>query len=228
MIDAETSPARLRDRNMGLLIVGAAFVASLGVSFWARTKATSGAEAPAPPTTSGVIGYPTKVDPVGSLELARSLSVRPQLRGMTITGARSDGTVDVSKPGTGVRYTFTSGRGEGPQPPRPPGTLPKRQHCGRQVVHVRGDGMAAEHDRPDAACIERGDPLPTPRCGPKELWAHAVAKGAPADRLATIDYYRVSAGPAWRFDIPGTPHHYVLYGDCGRELAGAEAVGSPP
>jgi len=228
MIDAESSPVRLRDRKAGLFIVGAAFVASLGISFWARIKATSGAEAPAPAITAGVVGFPSAVNAVASLDLARTLTPRKQLRGVNFTGAKSDGTVDVSKPGAQVRYTFTSNRGEGPQPPRPPGTMPKRQHCGRQMVLVKGEGMVAEHDRPDAPCIERGDSLPAPRCGPKEVWAYAIGKGAPADRLATIDYYRVQAGPAWKFDIPGTPHHYVLYGDCGRELAGAEAVGTPP
>lgn len=228
MIDAESSPARLRDRNTGLFIVGVAFVASLGISFWARTKATSGAEAPAPPTTTGITGFPAAVDAVGALELARTLTVRTQLRGVNLTGARSDGTVDVSKPGTAIRYTFSSPRGEGPQPPRPPGTMPKRQHCGRQVVHVKNDGMVAEQDRADAPCIDRGDPLPTPRCGPKDVWQYAISKGAPPNGIATIDYYRAQAGPAWKFEIPGSPYHYVLYGDCGRELAGAEASGTPP
>jgi hypothetical protein len=223
-MDSETTPERSRDRATGLVIVAAAFIAALSISWWARTKAISGAEPPAPPTLTGIAGFPAHVDAVASLDAARTLTRRPLLRGITIAGARSDGTIDVGKPGSAVRYTFASNRGEGPQPPRPPGTMPKRVFCGRQTVHVKSDGMVADPDKADAPCIERSDPLPTPRCGPKDVWAQALKKGAPATSLATVEYVRVQAGPAWRFEIPGTPHAFVLYGDCDRELLGAEAA----
>jgi hypothetical protein len=228
MIDAERSPARMRDRATGLIIVAAAFIAALSISWWARTKAISGAEPPAPPTTSGLVGFPTRFDAVASLDSARGITKRDRLRGISLTGAKSDGTVDVSRPGATVRYTFSSNRGEGPQPPRPPGTMPKRNSCGRQSVLVKADGMVADKDQPDHPCLDRGDALPSPRCGPKEVWKHAITKGAPADKLATIDYLRATAGPAWKFQIPGTPHEFVLYGDCERELMGAEAYGTLP
>jgi hypothetical protein len=85
----------------------------------------------------------------------------------------------------------------------------------------------ADPDQPGAPCNVQHDPLPTPRCGPKEVWQAAIHRGVPADRLANIEYYRASAGPAWRFDVPGGAH-FALYGDCDRELAGTEAVGSIP
>jgi hypothetical protein len=89
--------------------------------------------------------------------------------------------------------------------------------------------MFADPDQSTAPCPPaNGDALPTPRCGPKELWQAAQKRGAPDKQLATIEYLRTPAGPAWRFDMPGTPVHFVLYGDCGRELLGAEATGSVP
>jgi hypothetical protein len=139
---------------------------------------------------------------------------------------KSDGTVDVSAPGHRVRFVFTSARGEGPQPPRPPGTLPNRGYCGKQTVQLRSDGLSADPDLPTTQCsTERADPLPVPRCSMKEVWQVAIHRGAAADRLATIDYFRANAGPAWRFQIPGGVS-FVLYGDCERELLGTEAIGT--
>jgi hypothetical protein len=48
------------------------------------------------------------------------------------------------------------------------------------------------------------------------------------DRLARIEYYRSRSGPAWRFSMPGTKHHFSLYGDCQRLLKGREARGNVP
>jgi hypothetical protein len=223
------SPARRRDRMMGLLIVGVAFLAALCVSWWARGVASPGDAPPGPPTADGVVGFPHRVEAVATLEAARSLTKRTDLRGIAVLGVHSDGTIDLSSPGSRIRYVFSSGRGEGPQPPRPPGTLPKRAYCGRQNIHIHGLGMVADPDQASAPCAaERGDALPFPRCGPREVWKVAVQRGAPADHLASIEYFRAAGGPAWRFEIPGTPHKFVLYGDCVRELSGAEAVGSVP
>jgi hypothetical protein len=55
-----------------------------------------------------------------------------------------------------------------------------------------------------------------------------VSRGAPREQLAKIEYYRAQAGPAWRFELPGTPHRFSLYGDCGRELNETEAAGFVP
>ena len=224
------SPARRRDRMMGLLVVGVAFLAALSVSWWARGIASPGdASPPAPPTADGVVGFPHRVEAVPTLEAARMHTKRADLRGIAITGVHSDGTINLSSPGSRIRYVFSSGKGEGPQPTRPPGTLPKRAYCGRQNVHVKDVGMVADPDQAAAPCpVERGDALPSPRCGPKEMWQVAIRRGAPADRLASVEYFRASGGPAWRFEMPGTPHSFVLYGDCVRELSGPEAAGSVP
>jgi hypothetical protein len=50
----------------------------------------------------------------------------------------------------------------------------------------------------------------------------------PGDRLARIESDRSRSGPAWRFSILGTKHHFSLYGDCQRLLKGREARGNVP
>jgi len=213
---------------MGLVIVGTAFLAGLCISWWARSIATPAVlEPPAPPTTVGIAGFPRAVDAVATLAGAQALTKRTELRGISVWGVRSDGMVDMTAPGHRIRYAFSSARGEGPQPPRAPGTLPIRSFCGRQNVHVRDEGMQADPDQPAASCTGQREPLPNPRCGTKEVWQAAIHRGAPADRVATLEYFRAAAGPAWRFDIPGGTH-FTLYGDCERELTGSDAVGSVP
>jgi len=218
-----------RDRRTGLLIVAVAFVASLSLSWWARNVASPESPDPLPPTTDGLVGFPGKVDVVASLDGASEVSVRTDLRGIAAWGVASDGTVDTKLPGARIRYAFTSPRGEGPQPERPPGTLPRRTFCGKQTVQVKELGLVADPDVASYPCSGlRGDKLPAPRCGPKEVWEYAIRHGAPADHRANIEYYRASAGPAWRFEIPGTKHSFSLYGDCMRELTSSEASGAIP
>jgi hypothetical protein len=88
--------------------------------------------------------------------------------------------------------------------------------------------MYADVDQPTTLCSARNQPLPDPRCGPKEVWNAARERQIPMDGRAHIDYFRAQAGPAWRFEIPGTTHRFTLYGDCGRELTGADAMGAMP
>ena len=220
--------SRRRDRVWGLLIVGSAFLAGLCISWWARGVSSPSDGAPAPPTPDGVVGYPHKVDVLATLEAARSITKRKDLRGLSAYGVSSDGTVDVGAPARSVRYSFSSARGEGPQPPHPPGTLPKRVFCGKQSVRILSEGIAADQDQAGLSCPPNVEPLPNPRCGPKQVWQAAIKHGAPSDQLANIEYFRSVSGPAWRFDQPGAKKTVVLYGDCERELTGAEAVNAGP
>ena len=223
------SKARRRDRVWGLLIVGTAFLAALSISWWARGVSTpSEIEAPAPPTTEGVAGFPHKVDAVATLEAARAATKRAELRGISAYGVAADGTVDVSAAGRGINYSFASARGQGPQPPRPPGTLPRHEFCGRQHVRVNGTGLVADPDVPSAPCSPTMEPLPNPRCGPKQVWQAAVRRGMPADQLANITFFRSTSGPSWRFELPSQRKTLVLYGDCERELTGSEAIDITP
>ena len=227
----ELAQGRKRDRVIGLLIIAVAFLVALGISWWAKIESRpETSEPPGPPTTEGIAGYPEAVDPVKTLLAARRLTKRVLLRGFVADGVRSDGTVDVSEGPGRVRYAFQSPQGHGPQPAREPGTLPKRHYCGKQTVHLRREGLVADPDVPEHPCPAPGtDHLPEePSCGPKELWQHALTRGAQKNQLARVEYYRSRVGPAWRFELPGTPHRFSMYGDCGQELDAGDAYGGVP
>jgi hypothetical protein len=220
---------RKRDRVIGLSILIVAFAIGLGISLWAKKKSRPEvAEPPGPPTTGGIVGFPTNVDTLKSLNGARAVTRRRLLRNVTIEGVRSDGSIDLTEGPGRARYVFQSAEGEGAQPPREPGSLPRRHYCGKQTVHLRSEGFVADPDITDYPCAPaHTDALPEPRCSLSEVWAHAIRAGAPRNRMARIEYFRSRSGPAWKFELPGTPHKYALYGDCGRELSEAEAAVIP-
>jgi hypothetical protein len=206
------------------MLIAVAFVLSLAISLWA--KRVSGPQlgtAPAPATTFGIYGWPKQVDPLKTLPVARGLTPRTLLRGIVVDGSKADGTVDVSTGGE-VRYHFQSAAGQGPQPPRKPGVVPRKNNCGRQVVRIFANGIAADVDQPAVPCsLSSPEPLPEPRCTLAKVWAFALRRGAPSDGRARIEYYRAAAGPAWRFDGPGGMRLH-LYGDCERELLRGETA----
>jgi hypothetical protein len=213
------------------LIVALAFVGCLGLSLWAKKEATPEvAMPPGPPTTEDIGGWPKSVDPLQVLGRARELTSREQLRGIDAQGVGADGLVDLTKPGSRVRYSFQSAEGKGPQPPQPRGSSLKRGYCGKQQVHLKSDGLVADPDFTGSRCPKRAkDPLPDPRCTTQKIWQYAMEKkGAAKDSHARIEYYRSRVGPAWRFTVPGTATTFSLYGDCERELKGRDAVGSVP
>ncbi|HEY6080066.1 MAG TPA: hypothetical protein VIW29_14730 [Polyangiaceae bacterium] len=221
---------RSRDRVIGLLIVAVAFAICLALSIWAKEKSRpETSEPPGPPTVEGIVGFPSSVDAIATLPAARKLSKRPNLRGIVLEGVQSDGQLDLSEGPARVRYSFQSPAGHGAQPPRDPGTLPKRLTCGKQNVLLRKEGLVAEPDGADYPCPPGGvEALPEPQCSAKDIWRLAKKRKMPRDRLAHIEYYRSKAGPAWRFEIAGTPHHFTVYGDCKRELSASEAHGTVP
>jgi hypothetical protein len=221
---------RHRDRVAGTVIVVAGFVASLGISLWAKhASRPEVSEPPGPPTTEGLVNFPAHVDPVTTLPVARKLTRRPLLRAILAEGVKSDGTVDLSEGPGRVRYTFQSPQGHGAQPLREPGTLPRQLYCGKQAVLLRKEGLVLDRDKPDSACVSRHlEPLPDPQCSLKRVWAEALQEGAPGDRLARIEYFRSRSGPAYRFEIAGTSHRFTLHGDCERRLNGADAANIAP
>ena len=217
---------RRTDRLRGLVIVGLTFALCLVLSAWAKRRAAPVLSAPpAPPSSAGITGFPRAVDVVKTLPLARALTPRPLLRGIVADSVKSDGTVDLAAGGGRARYAFQSSAGEGPEPPREVGMLAQHTYCGRQNVILRKEGLSAELDSADATCSPKpSDPLPEPRCSMADIWAHAVSRGVPKERVAHIEYYRSNAGPAWRFDSSHARGRFVLYGDCKRELEGEEAL----
>jgi hypothetical protein len=221
--------ARRRDKILGLAIVGVTFVLSLALSIWAKHASRPETSAPpGPPTTVGVIGYPYRVEVVGTLAAARAATKRNVLRGIIVDGVRSDGTIDVSEGPGRARYVFQSPPGRGPQPP-PAAPGARGVYCGRQEVHLRNEGLVAVPDQASVPCAGRViEPLPDPQCSLGTIWQHALRKGIPGDRLARIEYFRANGGPAWRFDVRDGGKRFVLYGDCRRELKGTAAASQAP
>lgn len=221
---------RRRDRVIGLVIVAITFAFCLALSNWAKEKSRpETSEPPGPPTLEGIIGFPTEVDPLATLPGARALTKRPLLRGIVMDGVRSDGTLDLSEGPGRVRYSFQSPPGHGAQPYREPGTLPRRMSCGKQNVQLRKEGLVAEPDQSDYPCPPAGvEPLPDPQCSLRDIWRLARKRRVPREPMAHIEYFRSAAGPAFRFELPGTTHQFTVYGDCKRELQGSEALGSVP
>lgn len=220
----EAAPEK-RDRLAGFSIIFVAFSAALIIS-WKASEAVKPnlARHPAPPTSDGIDGYPKKVDPLTTLGLARQISQRDQLRRIVATNVGVDGTVDLEGPNASIRYEFDSAVGEGPEPPRPPGTVRQGRYCGRQSVQVNREGIFADPDQPRAPCRSTfGEPLPEPRCSPAQLWARALERRAPSDGRAVIEYYRAQEGPAWRFTLADTHLSFTVFGDCERELEGKAA-----
>jgi hypothetical protein len=214
-----------RDRVAGFSIILASFAAALVIS-WKASDAVKPrvAAEPGPPTAEGLDGYPSRVDPLAALRAARSLTERDQLRRIVASGVSSDGTVDLERAQSSVRYELDSAAGEGPQAPRAPGTLPRGTHCGRQTVHVRRKGIQAAPDQPRSPCAaSHGEPLPEPRCSLRQIWQVAIERGAPPDGRASIDYFRAHGGPAWRFSMQGSRVRFTLFGDCETELTGKAA-----
>lgn len=214
-----------RDRVAGFSIIFVAFAAALVIS-WKASEAVrpNVAPPPEPPTSEGLAGYPRQVDPVLTLAMARALTQRQQLRRIVISGVAPDGTVDLERPNAAIGYEFDSARGEGPEAPRPAGTVRAVHYCGRQTVNVKRDGIFADPDQPRAPCrANAGAPLPEPRCDLERLWAMARERGAQAAGYATIEYFRAIEGPAWRFSLPEGKVTFTVFGDCQRELRGKEA-----
>ena len=227
--DSPQAKARERDKRLGLVIVLTAFVLGIGISAWAKhASRPETSEPPGPPVTAGVVGFPDRVDVVKTFVAARGMSKRSLFRGFVADGVRSDGTLDVTEGPGRARYAFQSPPGHGAQPEREPGTLPRRQYCGKQDVRLRHEGLVLDNDKADASCSSRPpEPLPDPPCSLAEIWRYAIAKGVPGDRLARIEYYRSRGGPAFRFE-PAEGASFVLGPDCKHELGPGDSVGRVP
>lgn len=221
---------RRRDRVIGLCIVAVAFVLSLLISLWAKHKSEPEQSAPlAPPSTERIAGWPNAVTPAQNLQRVREVTRRALFRGFVAIGVRSDGTVDLTKPDHEIRYAFQSPQGQGPQPPREPGVVPRRDLCGKQSVRIGHEGVVADPDEPEVSCIAvRGEPLPEPGCSLARVWERAIERGVSRHALARIDYYWARSGPAFRFELLDRGSRFALSGDCSRELSRSDATGHVP
>jgi hypothetical protein len=212
----------LRDRFAGLLVFLGSMAFCLGLSFWAKEAARPEAQPgdPPQPTLHGIVGWPHAVDAIATLPAARSKSRPHELRQIVLEGVKSDGTIDlVTGPGS-LTYVFhNAARKPKPTKPTEKVTVDRQAQCPRQVIRVRRDGIDPQSELKDNRCAgTASEPLPMPTCGPRELWARAIAKGASIRQLAHIEYYRSKDGPAWRMALPSDRSTWVVSGDCQREL----------
>lgn len=223
LVKSPIDAAASRDRMLGLGLIFASFVVALGVSWLAKEAAMPRlALPPAPPSTTGIDGFPSAVAPLAVFETAKALTVRDKFVGMALSSVKADGTIDVTNGGS-ARFVFRSEEGEGPEPEREYGTLAARRYCGFQVVALDQSGLGAKSDVSDADCKRAIEPLPPPACKPAALWDLGKQKGADATQTATIEYYRAGSGPAWFFQSGETT--LWLAGDCATELAPAQSQG---
>lgn len=229
----EASYLRRADLLKGLFVLFLAIGVAILLNLWSKEQVRPrNPEGATLGTLRGIQGWPDKIDVVGSLDAARDRSKIRELRGITVDGVGSDGVVDLKRRDTASRFVF-----QGPPQPRPakPRAAPSKLYkdpgptgpiCNKQVVKLRRKGLYLEEDRPDSRCpSDIAEPLPPPLCGAKEVWAHALTKGAKQDALARLDYFRSKAGPAWKFAIAHERFQLFVSGDCKRELLAGETTG---
>lgn len=224
-----TSEHRRRDRILGLTIIVLAFAGCMGLSVWGmRVSTPRPAPEPEPASQDGLPGFPKAVRPLDILGRARSLTVRQKFRGFEVHGLKRDGTLDLTKAGSSLKFVFQSPQGRGPQPVRKPGTLPDRRYCGTQAIVVNSEGITALPDRATAPCgSSEIEDIGTPiGCGLEDLWAVAEKKKIKT-RGASVEYFEAASGPA--FKIESDRRILVVSArDCNKELKGREQRGTLP
>lgn len=213
-----------QQRNWGFAWLSFAFAGALSISWWSvQAVSPKRAQVAAPPTTAGLDGFPTSVNPHRLLARVRSMTQRQELRGWMATGVRPNGTVDLTQRSSAARYRFDSLPGAGRQPEA--GARPGAEFCGRQTLHLTGKGLFAGPDLSRGGCRANAGPgLPSSKCSLEGLWKLAIAQGATASERAVVEYYWTTEGPAWKFTIPGTAVRFVVAGDCHTKLTGQDSL----
>ena len=96
---------------------------------------------------------------------------------------------------------------------QPDKSLPKgvphkeTQECAFRIMLSPGDGVEirtfSKAITEASMCIKQ-KAIPVPRCSAKQVWAKAIAKGAPSDAVASLSYRPELGGRVvWWFDIDG-------------------------
>ncbi|MEJ7731023.1 MAG: hypothetical protein WKG00_17630 [Polyangiaceae bacterium] len=169
-------------------------------------------------------GWPSALDPVALLPQmqARVGRGRPvELGSVEIRYLSSSGRFDVTGKGysPSLVYQFVH------RPPAPEETArplgvppPARPFATTHTVTIDGAGLVTETD---VIAVMAPRPVPPPRCSTAQVWAAAMASGAPEAALATLRYQLGNDGAGrWKFDIAET--------DIGLEIAdGSCRVVSP-
>ena len=217
--DASTTEARKAGSRwvlMGLAVLAMCIGAFLII-------ASGGNGRPEAPVLQGgaeqLPGWPSALDPVAML---------PQMQ------ARVGGTQPVELGSVEVRYLGSSGRlditGKGytpslvyqfvHHPPAPAETArplgvppPSRPFATTRTVTIDRAGVVTETD---VIAVVAPRPVPRPRCSTGQVWAAAMASGAPEAALATVRYQLGDDGAGrWKFEIAGTDIRFeIADGSC--------------
>lgn len=180
-------------------------------------------------------GDPRAFDPVASYpEVARHAGAGVQLLSFTAVQVAADGRLDLRAahvPAPRASYSFMR-HAAAPDNAPPLGAGGSEDGRWWQQVEVRlsrpgqrhrvrsiGAGGQASYQyvnrgmqRIESAASGRrpGRPVPAPRCALRDLWAAAIARGVPAQAVATIEY----DATGYAFSIPGTRWSFDFDGDC--------------
>ena len=208
----------VRDPILGLGIVVAAFLGSLGISVVARDAAVARRPATPQEAASRLYGWPHRVDPIRALGDARALSRFDALETIVATAVKADGTVDLKVNGS-VRYVLGGKRYAASVRPDAMPSKSRTQRCSRQTVRLGRDGLLAAPEREHQKCSEAEQwRLPEPACDMAQIWRLAAAEGVPTNTVARIEYRRASDGPRWKFRSEDGRHHLEISQDCTRRI----------
>jgi serine/threonine protein kinase len=145
---------------------------------------------------------------------AKRADPKAQLTRIDVSGVHSNGMADFSLPSSAasnhgsmdVRFVNLE-RGK-PDPKLPKGVPQKEtQECAFRIeaepggVEIRTFSKAIT----EASMCINTKPVPVPRCSAKQVWAKAIAKGAPSDAVASLSFRANIVGGKieWWFDIDG-------------------------
>jgi hypothetical protein len=162
---------------------------------------TPGPKTPAPPPFADIHA----VDPSALIENARARAPRgSKLTRLRAHFAGSNGLVDLAAPGykANLRYTFSLPPIPAKQAPNAPlGVVTPAKYFPDTIVFYEGPDVNVGTD-------ELGDmgahATSEPKCTIAQVWAAAVAAGAPANAVADVTFpAEMSGGGRWNFYITG-------------------------
>ncbi len=148
---------------------------------------------------------PRRVDPMAHFPVAERLARRrfadAQLVRIQIQGMKPDGTID-----TNIQGQFPSGvlfRWRSPARSRPPADYPQNAKYQAECFYyysVGAEGVSS-YTVDILDCSETI--VPKPRCSPRQVWEHAVRRGAPRGNLiGNLSYYGWGTQrPRWSVSI---------------------------
>jgi hypothetical protein len=153
-------------------------------------------------------GWPSALDPVAMLPEMRARVGRGEafeLGSLEVRYLGSSGKLDITGKGYTpmLTYQFVHHPPAPAEAARPLGVpSPSRPVATAVVVTIDRTGLATETD---VMAILAPRPVPPPRCSTAQVWAAAIAHGAPQAALATLRYRLGNEGAGrWTFEIAET------------------------